>query len=152
MLVGAFGPAYPLPVPHADPVSAEMLARVPLFARLDRAELDVLARHTRQLHLRGGLDHRSGGDAGAPCPGLLRNRVRYGARLGRTTTLRRQLQAGDYFGEIALLRDTPRTATVQAVTDLTCLGLSGSDFRSCLESMPPIAVKLLDELARRLGE
>ena len=60
---------------------------------------------------------------------------------------------GDYFGEIALLRnDTARTATVTATGDAEVLGLTKWDFRALVSSEPDIAVQVMGELARRLAE
>lgn len=128
-----------------------MLARVPLFAGLDPGELEVLARHTRHLTFEeGSIIVRE--DTRGPRVLAFFVIVSGTATVSLGGDPLRQLEPGDYFGEIALLRETTRTATVTATTDLTCLGLSASDFRSCLESMPQIAVKLLEELARRVDE
>jgi CRP-like cAMP-binding protein len=54
----------------------------------------------------------------------------------------RRLGPGDHFGEIGLLEETARTATVTADTDLRCLALSGSDFRSFAASTPTFAANL----------
>jgi|SRR5690348_3458949 CRP/FNR family transcriptional regulator, cyclic AMP receptor protein len=54
----------------------------------------------------------------------------------------RRLGPGDHFGEIGLLEETARTATVTADTDLRCLALSGSDFRSFAASAPTFAANL----------
>jgi CRP-like cAMP-binding protein len=54
----------------------------------------------------------------------------------------RRLDPGDYFGEIGLLEQTARTATVTADSDLRCLALSGSDFRSFAASTPTFAANL----------
>lgn len=59
---------------------------------------------------------------------------------------------GDYFGEIALLLDdTPRTATVTAITDLTVLALARWDFKALVKTNPEIAVEVMGVLAQRLA-
>ena len=59
---------------------------------------------------------------------------------------------GDYFGEIALLLDdTPRTATVTAVTDMTLLALARWDFKALLKTTPQIGVEVMGVLAQRLA-
>jgi CRP/FNR family transcriptional regulator, cyclic AMP receptor protein len=60
----------------------------------------------------------------------------------------RELGPGDHFGEIALIADSPRTATVTAVTNLRCHTISRGDFRKVVETQPSIAWKLLENLAR----
>jgi CRP/FNR family cyclic AMP-dependent transcriptional regulator len=60
------------------------------------------------------------------------------------------LGPGDHFGEIALIADGPRTATVTADLNLRSHSMTRSDFRAVVESNPSIAWKLLQSLARRL--
>jgi CRP/FNR family transcriptional regulator, cyclic AMP receptor protein len=60
----------------------------------------------------------------------------------------RELGPGDHFGEIALIADSPRTATVSAITSLRCHTISRDDFRKIVETQPSIAWKLLENLAR----
>jgi CRP/FNR family transcriptional regulator, cyclic AMP receptor protein len=138
-------------VQHVDPVSADALARVPLFARLDRIELDMLAQHIRrQTFEEGSVVVREGTRGPRVLAFFI---IEEGtASVSVADDVRARLQPGDYFGEIGLLRESPRTATVRAESELTCLGLSAADFRAFLESKPEIAIRLLDELARRLEE
>ena len=60
----------------------------------------------------------------------------------------RELGPGDHFGEIALIADSPRTATVTAISRLRCHTISRDDFRRIVETQPSIAWKLLENLAR----
>jgi CRP/FNR family transcriptional regulator, cyclic AMP receptor protein len=128
-----------------------MLARVPLFARLDRAELEELAGHARRHTFEPGSIVIREGTRG---PRVLAFFVIVAgtASVSVDGARRAGLRPGDYFGEIGLLRESPRTATVRAESELTCLGLSAADFRSFHGSKPEIALKLVDELARRLED
>ena len=65
---------------------------------------------------------------------------------------KRTLGAGDYFGEMALIDDQPRSATIVADTDLKCWGLTSWEFRPLVESNAQIAWALLKTLAQRLRE
>src|SRR6266496_3552097 len=65
---------------------------------------------------------------------------------------RRTLGPGDYFGEVALLTDSPRTATIIAETDLRCYGLTSWDFKPLVESHSSIAWKLLQTMAKKYQE
>lgn len=57
---------------------------------------------------------------------------------------------GDFFGEMSLLDSAPRSATIRAIDETHCLMLSSWDFKSLLERVPSIAIRLLEVLSRRL--
>jgi CRP/FNR family cyclic AMP-dependent transcriptional regulator len=59
---------------------------------------------------------------------------------------------GDFFGEIALLTDRPRTARVRATTDVRRWALARKDFARLLEDHPTIAVRMLPLLAEKLAD
>ncbi len=61
-------------------------------------------------------------------------------------------QEGDFFGEISLLLDCPRTASVQAVEDTEILVLSKSSFIDKIVTDPRFALKMATTMARRLEE
>lgn len=60
------------------------------------------------------------------------------------------LESGEFFGEVALIEGTPRTASVFAQGHTVCLGLLRSDFRALLVRHPRIAMRILEEEGRRL--
>jgi len=62
------------------------------------------------------------------------------------------LQAGDFFGEMSLLDDVPRSASVRALTDTQVWALSRADFLGLLRRAPDVAMAVVQELARRLRE
>ena len=64
----------------------------------------------------------------------------------------RTLGPGDHFGEIALIDEGPRSATVTATTDLRCRGMAAWEFRSFVQEHPEVAWPFLQTLAARLRE
>jgi len=62
------------------------------------------------------------------------------------------LEKGDFFGEMSVLEDLPRTASVKAATDVKLLMINGSTFDQMLRSNPEIAVRMMRKLSRRLRE
>jgi CRP-like cAMP-binding protein len=69
-------------------------------------------------------------------------------RKGKTVAT---LGPGDFFGEIALLHNAPRNATVTATSDVDALVVSHRDFTSLLATAPQIQAKILQALAERLA-
>jgi CRP-like cAMP-binding protein len=61
------------------------------------------------------------------------------------------MKAGDFFGEIALIAHSPRTATVTSTTKVELLVITAQSFRTLLDHQPPIAAKVLAALAERLA-
>ncbi|MDR7545062.1 MAG: cyclic nucleotide-binding domain-containing protein [Armatimonadota bacterium] len=64
----------------------------------------------------------------------------------------RELGPGEFFGEMALMEERPRSATVTAKTQTTCLQLVRWDFRALLKEHPDLAVRMLEVVVRRLRE
>ena len=126
--------------------SIDMLKRVPLFSGLDNRELEQIAGSMRERQVAAGdvvLEQGSGGagffvvDEGQADVTVDGNHVR-------------TIGPGDYFGEIALLTGSDRTATVTAVTDMRCYGMTSWDFKPLVESNSGIAWKLLTAMAQKL--
>lgn len=62
------------------------------------------------------------------------------------------LEAGDFFGEMSLLDNAPRSASVRALTETRVLALSRSDFLNVLRRSPDLAMGVIQELTRRLRQ
>ena len=130
----------------ADPVDA--LKAVPMFAGVGRKELKRLAdRMSERTFAEGEVAVEEGrGGAGF---WLIRDGD---ATVSIRGEIVRSLGAGEYFGEIALLDDGPRTATVTAASDMRCLGMASWEFRPFVLEHPEVALTMLQALARRLRE
>ncbi len=124
----------------------ELLQSVPLFADLERGELERLARSFKERTFDAGSTVVGEGKSGAGFFVIESGE----ATVSRGGDERRKLGAGDYFGEIALIDEGARSATVTADSDLHCYGLTSWEFRPLVESNASMAWKLLETMAKRL--
>jgi CRP/FNR family cyclic AMP-dependent transcriptional regulator len=125
----------------------ELLKKVPLFAGCSKAELRELAKSADELDIREGTVLTREGRTGREFFVLIDGTVRV-TKSGRKIA---DLGAGDWFGEIALITDSPRTATVTATSPVDVLVITDRRFRRLVETMPSIAIKVLACLAERLS-
>jgi CRP/FNR family transcriptional regulator, cyclic AMP receptor protein len=124
----------------------ELLQRVPLFADFDRGDLQRLARTFKERTFAAGSTVTVEGKSGAGFFVIESGEATVTAR----DTERAKLGPGDYFGEIALIDDGARSATVTADSELRCYGLTSWEFRPLVESNASIAWRLLETMAQRL--
>jgi CRP/FNR family transcriptional regulator len=123
-----------------------MLKKVPLFSGLDEKELQAIASSMRERKFRAGdtVTQEGAGGVGFFVVGSGEADVNVG---GET---KGSVGPGDYFGEIALINESPRTATLTARTDMICYGMTPWDFRPLVESNSAIAWKLLTAMAEKM--
>jgi CRP-like cAMP-binding protein len=126
----------------------ELLKRVPLFADLESRELRSVASTMKERSFAPGQVLAQEGQGGIGFFVIEEGEARVDVGGQEVSRLRR----GDYFGEIALIADSPRTATVTADTDVTTLGLTSWEFRPLVEMNASIAWKLLETLAKRVAD
>ena len=125
----------------------ELLKSAPLFAGCSKSELRALASSADELDLREGTVLTREGRAGREFFVLVSGTAKV-TKNGRKVA---DLSAGDWFGEIALLTDTPRTATVTATSPVDVLVITDRSFRRTVETMPSIALKILSSVGDRLA-
>ena len=128
--------------------SVELLQRVPLFAELAPRELERLSGSFKERTFPAGEPVATEGEGGAGFFVIESGEASvsvHGDERGR-------LGPGDYFGDIALIDEGERTATIKAESDLKCYGLTFWDFRPLVESDARIAWPLLQAMAKRLRE
>jgi CRP-like cAMP-binding protein len=123
-----------------------VLAEVPLFGSLSRRHLKKVASLARTRRFAPGTSIVRKGDAGSAFFVLLDGEARVVAPTGRP----RRLRAGDSFGEMALLDESPRSADVVADGEVLAMTISRSGFAKLLRSEPTLAQELLRTLAARL--
>ena len=124
----------------------ELLQRVPLFAGFDKGDLERLARSFKERTFEAGHTVAEEGKGGAGFFVIESGEASVSVR-GEE---RAKLGPGDYFGEIALIDDGARSATITADSELHCYGLASWEFRPLVESSATIAWQLLETLAKRL--
>ena len=125
----------------------ELLKSAPLFAGCSKSELRALASSADELDLREGTVLTREGRAGREFFVLVSGTAKV-TKNGRKVA---DLGEGDWFGEIALLTDTPRTATVTATSAVDVLVITDRSFRRTVETMPSIALKILSSVGDRLA-
>jgi len=125
---------------------ADALARCPFFEGLSRGELLELAKVTEDMEVEEGKVLTREGQSGSEFFVIVDGEVSV-TKDGQEI---RTLGPGDFFGEIALLEDTPRTATVVAKTPLRFFVLTRRSFRSMLAHQPELERKVLAALEERV--
>jgi CRP-like cAMP-binding protein len=128
--------------------ATEALRNVPLFAGFLDEDLDRLARQMKERRFSAGSTVTSEGAGGAGFFVIIEGN----ARVTVGDEERAQLGPGDHFGEIALIDEGMRSATITAESDLLCYGMTAWEFRPFIEEHPQVAWVLLQTLARRLRE
>ena len=126
----------------------QALKGAPLFAGLSRKDLTALARVSEDLEVESGTVLCREGEIGQEFFVIVDGKVKV-TRKGRRVAMR---GGGDFVGEIALLEEIPRTATVTTDTPVRLFVLTGKDFRHLLDENPGVERKVLLALARRLAE
>ncbi len=126
----------------------EALERLPLFSDLNRSELQSVARLFKERRFAKGETFIKEGSGGAAF---------FVIESGEATVFiggkeRSTLKAGDYFGEVALIDQGARLATIVAASDLACYGLTYWDFRPFVEQNGVIGWKLLERMAMMLRD
>jgi CRP/FNR family cyclic AMP-dependent transcriptional regulator len=129
----------------AEP-SIELLHRVPLFAELEPRELKRLSTSFKERTFDPGENIAIEGEGGA---GFFV--IESGEAVVRVHgDERARLGPGDYFGDVAIIDQGDRTASIEAQSELKCYGMTFWDFRPLVEGDPRIAWPLLQAMAKRL--
>jgi len=128
------------------PAPQELIQQVPLFAGLGKKDLQGLASSMKERTFEAGDTIASEGQSGVGFFIIEDGEATVtvgGEELGT-------MKAGDSFGEVALIDDGARTATVTAKTQLKCYGITSWEFRPLVAENANLAWKMLQEMAKRL--
>ena len=134
-------------MPLRRDAKVELLKKVPLFAGCSKSELTQLAKTADELDVREGTVLTREGKSGREFFVLISGTAKV-TKNGRKVA---DLGPGDWLGEIALLTDSPRTATVTATSAIDLLVITDRGFRTVVETMPSIALKVLSSVGERLS-
>ncbi len=125
-----------------------VLAQVPLFAMLPKKELDGLARNAHDRTFPAGTVLTAEEEGGATFGVIVSGQASVSVR-GRPA---RTLGPGDYFGEMALIDHSYRSAKITAETELRCLLFTAWVFRPFAIQHPETAWALLEVMVQRVRE
>jgi CRP-like cAMP-binding protein len=124
-----------------------LLATVPLFKGLDRKELEAIGRLCDEVELPPGRVIAAQGDSADAFYVILDGTV----RIERDGEILRDMRAGDFLGELAMLAKIPRTATATCLTACRLLVLGHREFNGLLAEYPSIQGAVLHALAERIS-
>lgn len=128
----------------------DLLRKIPMFSKIEPAKLKLLAfTSERMSYAEGDVLFRQG-DAGDAAFVIISGEAEVSIDAGGSPLVVAQLRDHDFVGEIAILCDVPRTATVTARSKLEALRISKDLFFRLVKEFPEIAVEVMRELAHRV--
>ena len=134
-------------------MATDILRRVWLFSQLEQGQLDAISSFTFQKTFGPGELIVEEGHTGNGLYVIVSGNVEVVKALGtdnqRVVATR---GSGEVFGEMALLGEWPRTASVRALDQVECLGIDRWVFLAQLERQPQVSIRMLQILAQRLRE
>ncbi len=128
----------------------EMLKAVPLFAKIEASKLKLLAFTSERLTFDSGQELCHQGDMGDAMYVIMDGVADVLIDTPNGALRVAELKKNDFVGEIAILCDVPRTATVTAREKLTALKITKDLFFRLVQEFPQMAVEIMRELAHRL--
>jgi uncharacterized membrane protein len=137
-------------VQHAD-----LLAQIPLFDTLSREDCEALASRLTERPFKQGEPVFAKGDKGSSMYIVLSGAVQIflpGDQEGEQRVILKDVRTGEYFGELSLFDDKPRSASVEATVDTVLLELTREEFGDHLGRSKTAAMAILAEMAERLRE
>jgi len=128
----------------------ELLRKIPLFANIEPSKLKLLAFTSERLTFGAGQELFHQGDVGDKAYIIVNGDADVVVDSPGGPLVVAKLAKNDLVGEIAILINVPRTATVLAANELTTLAISKDQFFEMIAEFPDMAVEIMRELAHRL--
>ncbi len=122
------------------------LKTIPLFSGLPHSDIEALAKKVTEAHHAQGSEIIKEGTSGSSVFLIVKGKC----EVRRSNKRIRELEEGQFFGELSILDPAPRTATVRTVEPTVLLVLEGYDFRTALKNSRDMAQRLILALAERL--
>ncbi|HEV2100906.1 MAG TPA: cyclic nucleotide-binding domain-containing protein [Stellaceae bacterium] len=129
----------------------ELLRRVPYFADIEPAKLKLLAFMSERVAFDAGKPLFRQGDPGDAAYLLIDGEAEVIAETPAGPVVLATLGANEFTGEMAILGNVPRTATVRAKSRLVALRISKEPFMRMVREFPSMAIAMMQELAERLA-
>jgi CRP-like cAMP-binding protein len=128
----------------------ELLRNIPLFAKIDPPKLKLLAFASERMIFAAGQELFHQGDAGDTAYIIISGDAEVIVDSPTGELVVAEVGKNDIVGEIAILCDVPRTATVKAKSEITTLAISKDLFFQMIAEYPEMAIGIMRELAHRL--
>lgn len=130
----------------------ELLKGVPIFAKVEQARLKLLAFTSERVNFGVGQEVCHQGDPGDTMYVILGGTadVLIDTPTGQIAVA--EMKKNSFFGEMAILLDVPRTATIKAKEPLSTLKITKDTFYRLVEEVPQMAIEVMRELAHRLED
>ena len=125
----------------------ELIKRAPLFSQCSKREFEAISGIADEIDLKEGKELTRQGKPGREFFVLVEGTADVIKNDRKVSTLK----AMDFFGEIALIHQSPRTATVKATSPVRALVITDRNFRRLMAEQPEIQRKVLEALAERIG-
>ncbi len=132
---------------------ADLLAEVPMFEGLTDADREALGTRLTERNVAAGQAVFAKGDAGSSMYLVLSGSVQIflpSEDKEAPRVVLKDVRTGEYFGELSLFDDKPRSASVEATVDTTLLELTREEFAEALSKSKTAALSILSEMAERL--
>lgn len=126
-----------------------LLQKVPMFKSLSQRQLGQIAQLADELEVSAGRRLVTAGEVGAELFVIAEGNAIVTTRGGRAAV---RLGPGDFFGEMSLIDRNPRSATVEAQSDMRLFVVGSRDFWRLLDAAPPLVAKIMVSLSQRVRE